>query len=666
MSFGVRDGTLAWSDASRSVSGRARAAKENQVPLRMEGKVTFVIGGREEKVDIDPEEGPLVHQIDGSFGFMRLQHLPKRVPNCIKLPKKSWQQMTSSEQETMARMAAKKNQSLRDLKGDAFWTAARRRRAAAEGDDEPDVEVDRGELEAMHRVTIEARCAAELSKQTVQWMPIGLDQVTNNHDKVAGGIIYGLDFPWSEDKLAEFGPKWLTQAFHAAGTLDMSNRVTRIFLEQKIKITAGNNAGKFLFEVKYLKKHPTLHTRLFAKVPFAMTPATKTDRLSSSVYKQPMDLCEIQTYRLMEASLPMKTPKFYYGDISNETSNFILITERIPFEEIHGRKKTQLAPYEVEGPYDKCMDWQLRERSGSSVKEYYLLLMDMAGRIAGQHKSGRMGSEEFLGETLTKPPGGPDNPMAFGFNPAGSSGENPSSYKRKLESAVKFISETAKVVFPSYTRDPEFLKRWQDTMLTWCAYSGEVEYYKCSTWEYVAVGHNNLNIDNAYFWRDAEGNLDCGIIDWGGFGQSCLGHKIYWCLNCSDFENIKENLDDFVDVFVEAYSRCGGPSLDRAVVLMHIHLTSISNCSQMMQAIPNCMKMCSAKEWETITDKHDPRIAGNIDGKSTLRSTLIQVANGIRMIEEMGSNKMLEKWIDDFWVEQCKCERKTKEMIFGV
>merc|ERR1712012_358526 len=114
-------------------------------------------------------------------------------------------------------------------------------------------------------------------------------------------------------------------AFWKAGTLAKSNRVTKIIPEKKIKITAGNNAGKFLFEVKYQTNMANLHTRLFAKVPFMMTPAIKTDRLSSSVYKQPMDFCEIQTYRLLEAALPLKTPKFYYGDISNETSNFILI-----------------------------------------------------------------------------------------------------------------------------------------------------------------------------------------------------------------------------------------------------------------------------------------------------------------------------------------------------
>ncbi|CAE7342362.1 unnamed protein product [Symbiodinium microadriaticum] len=125
-----------------------------------------------------------------------------------------------------------------------------------------------------------------------------------------------------------------------AGSLEKSNRVTQLRVEN-IKVTAGNNAGKFLFNVRYANERPGLHTKLFAKVPisvpFQMTKETKQDRLSSSVLKQPMDFFEINTYRLAETTLPIPTPKFYYGDISNLTSNFILITERVPFVEMDGR-----------------------------------------------------------------------------------------------------------------------------------------------------------------------------------------------------------------------------------------------------------------------------------------------------------------------------------------
>ena len=76
--------------------------------------------------------------------------------------------------------------------------------------------------------------------------------------------------------------------------------------------------------------HPALHTKLFAKLPFVPEGATKSERLSSSVSKQPAQLYEINAYRLMEAAFPVKTPKFYFGDFDDEASSLCIITVRFP------------------------------------------------------------------------------------------------------------------------------------------------------------------------------------------------------------------------------------------------------------------------------------------------------------------------------------------------
>ena len=102
--------------------------------------------------------------------------------------------------------------------------------------------------------------------------------------------------------------------------------------------------------------------------------------------------------------------------------------------------------------------------------------------------------------------------------------------------------------------------------------------------DYVALSHANLNVDNAYYWRDEAwernmpvtnqliqlqwmfwmftvlilqkfvtndeapkrikaGRLCCGVLDWGGFGATCLGHKLWWYFNCSEFELLKERAE---------------------------------------------------------------------------------------------------------------------------
>merc|ERR1719491_2710519 len=114
----------------------------------------------------------------------------------------------------------------------------------------------------------------------------------------------------------------------------------------------------------------------------------------------------------------MDTPKYYFGDISNETSNFILITARIPFAEKDG-KKSNLQPFEVEGPYDKCMDWQFH----SDPKEYYMLLVKQAARLAGWHKAGKLGTEAVNRFMLGSLPPDHESPKAWGCNPEGSTGD---------------------------------------------------------------------------------------------------------------------------------------------------------------------------------------------------------------------------------------------------
>merc|ERR1740121_1088161 len=89
------------------------------------------------------------------------------------------------------------------------------------------------------------------------------------------------------------------------------------------------------------------------KYPWMIDGKSRSDRMNSSINLQPMDVAEIDAYRLMEAKLPFPMPKFYFGDISNETTNFILITELIDFGD---KAKTEFKPGEGEPAYDKFFD----------------------------------------------------------------------------------------------------------------------------------------------------------------------------------------------------------------------------------------------------------------------------------------------------------------------
>eukprot|EP00415_Alexandrium_ostenfeldii_P003306 UN3306 len=158
--------------------------------------------------------------------------------------------------------------------------------------------------------------------------------------------------------------------------------------------------------------------------------------------------------------------------------------------------------------------------------------------MAGRAKAGLLGNADLLNSSFQTHPD-PKEPMWWGLNPSGSTGENAKQYKGKLDFALNFMTDTGKVLFQKYVPKDPFVNKFRKTMTTLSAYSAELNYWKFQDLDYVALGHMNLNVDNAYFWRDDSGKLDCGVFDWGNMGQGCMGHKLWWWVYCRDYEPFK-------------------------------------------------------------------------------------------------------------------------------
>jgi len=516
------------------------------------------------------------------------------------------------------------------------------RRAAAPLDDEEDNGPPEGVEEAQWR--IQKRCKAEMKRQVPTWTQISIEQVMKNHQNLASGMIYGLQFPWTEEMLLspKFGAEWLTQAMHVAGTLPKDNKILKVSADP-FKITTGNNGGKFLFEVEYLHSSPDLHTRLFAKIPHAMDPATQSDRLSTSVNKQPMEFYELNSSRLLEATLPVKIPKYYFGDISNETSNWILITESIAFKDpkpldfagtTRGAPKEQLQPFEIEGPYDKCMDWCLR----GDPKEYYMALVHCGARMAGLGKAGIFGDSTHLRKYFEDFGSIPKE--SYGMK-AECSGQPPNQLKTKIDTALSFMADTGKVLFPSFCGTEAFQLKLRQTLMKLNAYMAEMNYWCHADPDYIAFTHNNLNVDNAYFWRNESGKLELGVFDWGSMGSKSLGFKMWWWMYCQDFEVMSANMDEYLECCVNALKESGGPTLDKEVLRMQFILTALTQMFGLIAAVGQIYKMCPKKEWPSIRDRYDPRVAENIHGKSTLRLYLQVMRTICLIVEEWNADQVV-------------------------
>lgn len=519
------------------------------------------------------------------------------------------------------------------------------RRTAAPLEDDLEDEAPEGTSELMWQ--IQKRCNKEMKRPVPEWKQISIEQVMKNHEKMAPGMFYGLNFPWTEEMLlsSKFGAEWLTQAMHVAGTLSQDNKILKVSADP-FKITTGNNGGKFLFEVEYLHSSPDLHTRLFAKIPHSMEPATQSDRLSTSVNKQPMEFYELNSSRLLEATLPVKIPRYYFGDISNETSNFILITESINFKDsqrldfegkTRGAPKERLQPFEIEGPYDKCMDWCLR----GEPKEYYMALVRCGAKMAGLGKAGAFGDTTHLRKYFEDFSSVPKE--AYGMK-AECSGQPPNQLKTKIDTALSFMADTGKVLFPSFCGTEVFQQKLRTTLMKLNAYMAEMNYWCHSDPDYIVFTHNNLNVDNGYFWRNAEGELELGVFDWGSMGSKSLGFKMWWWMYCQDFEVMSENMDAYLDCAVSTMKDFGGPKLDKEVLRMQFTLTALQQMFGLIAAVGQIYKMCPKKEWPSIKDRYDPRVGENIHGKSTLRLYLQVMRTICLILEEWKADQI----VDDF------------------
>jgi hypothetical protein len=103
--------------------------------------------------------------------------------------------------------------------------------------------------------------------------------------------------------------------------------------------------------------------------------------------------------------------------------------------------------------------------------------------------------------------------------------------------------------------------------------------------DFIAFAHWNANIDNCWFWRDAEGALHCGFIDWANAGQISVAQSISGAISGAEPYIWNEHLDELLTLFITEYAAQGGPRLSLDELRLHILLiVAISGVAYAMGA----------------------------------------------------------------------------------
>jgi hypothetical protein len=266
--------------------------------------------------------------------------------------------------------------------------------------------------------------------------------------------------------------------------------------------------------------------------------------------------------------------------------NGLLITARVPY----GRDG-------IEESRDKCMDYALAD-----PLPYYRALARAMGRLAGQHKAGLLGDIDAL------------FPLASGKAVDSNRIPFPESALPEKLANLKAFAKTAPQLFQDGLGSDAFLDRFASESSMVFALEDDIRAYLGSATDYIALCHTNMNIDNAWFWRDEAGGRQVGLLDWGGVARMNLAQAIYG-MTCSgeiDFNNRYRR--ELIDFAVSEYCKAGGPAISANTLYFMLRLAiSFLGLAWALDA-PSIVEAV-VPDYALARDRFDPKLRDNFLGR---------------------------------------------------
>jgi hypothetical protein len=364
------------------------------------------------------------------------------------------------------------------------------------------------------------------------------------------GKIFGIEIPADAETLVAGGADFLTKAFHIAGALTADNRVSRI-VEAK-EFFGGGTGKKLLLTVVYALPAPDLPEQLFIKF---------SRNFDNELWDRARLLMISEANFAVlsrSADFPVAVPACLFADIDPESGTGLIITERITY----GRNG-------VEVIYPKCMDYNVP----APVEHYKAILKGLA-KLSGAHRGGRLSS---------------DFDRIFPYSREQSSAvfalRTPA--EKLIQRAHRMFDFVARYpkLFPENVRTAEFREQFIRDIPDVVAAEGRIREVLYGNPELIAFAHWNANIDNCWFWRDAQGILQCGFVDWANAGQISVAQSVSGAISGAEPYIWNEHLDELLTVYIEAYAAQGGPRLSLDELRLHnLLIVAISGVAYAMGA----------------------------------------------------------------------------------
>lgn len=354
---------------------------------------------------------------------------------------------------------------------------------------------------------------------------------------VVRGDATGVVMPAHAEALRSASEGFLTEAFRASGLLAEDNRIARIV--RCTPCTGGSTGHKLFLSVRYARPQAGLDEELFVKFSRDFDdPLRDQGRFEME--------SEVRLAALSRhPRFPIAVPTAYFADYHAATGTGLLITSRVAF----GQDAIQ--PQLV-----KCSDHTL-----SDPLAYYRTILSALARLAAAHKSG-----EFGGEVA----------RLFPFDPAKAAAADPIAWDedalRGLVQTYRRFAERCPQLLPADIADPDFIAGFETDALRVLRHETEIKRFLHADTDYIALCHWNAQLDNAWFWHDPAGDLQCGLIDWGRVRQMNLAYALWGCLVGAEVWVWERHLDELLTLFISEFHAHGGPPIAFARLKLHLQL----------------------------------------------------------------------------------------------
>ena len=229
--------------------------------------------------------------------------------------------------------------------------------------------------------------------------------------------------------------------------------------------------------------------------------------------------------------------------------------------------------------------------------QHYKALIRALARLAGTHQAGRL-------------PAIVERHFPFDASKLSVS-------QRKLYSPQQIGNRVARYadfaarypqLLPENIRSAQFIARLAEEAPRFMSLVPTANNILASKPEFIALCHWNANVDNGWFWRNAGGDLECGLMDWGNVSQMNVAMALWGCLSAAETDLWSSHLEELLQLFTLEFEHCGGAALDIDELKLHLLLyAGTMGLAWLLDAPPLLLKL--VPDLADVNSRFDPRIA---------------------------------------------------------